>query len=98
MFFVDDVLRAMDPHHQVDLVLLDFYKAFDTVAHNKLLLKLTNYGIQSNIHKCITTWLTSRTQRILVKGYTSSTRKVLPDVPQGTVLGPLMFLLCILMT
>ena len=45
MFLVDDTLIAMDSHYQVDLVLLDFSNAFDTVAHNKLLLKLANYGI-----------------------------------------------------
>ena len=92
IFLVDDILKA---HYQVDLVLLDFSKAFDTVAHNKLLLKLSNYGKQSNIHKWITTWLTSRTQRVLVEGCTSSTKEVLSGVPLGTVLGPLMFLLYI---
>ena len=82
MFFVDDILKAMDSRYPVDLVLLDFSKAFDTVAHKKLLLKLANFGIQSNIHKWITTWLTSRTQRVLVEGCTSSTKKVLSGVPQ----------------
>ena len=89
IFLVDDILKA---HYQVDLVLLDFS---DTVAHNKLLLKLSNYGKQSNIHKWITTWLTSRTQRVLVEGCTSSTKEVLSGVPLSTVLGPLMFLLYI---
>ena len=72
-------------------MLLDFSKTFYTVTHNKLLHKLclTHYGIQSNIHKWITTWLTSRTQRVSVEGYTSSPKQVC----QGTVLGPLMFLL-----
>ena len=55
MFLVDDILKAMDSHYLVDLVLLDFSKAFDTVAHKKLLLKLANFVIQSNIHKWITT-------------------------------------------
>ena len=85
MFLVDDILKAMDAHYPVDLI-------FNTVAHKKLLLKL---GIQSNIHKWITTWLTSRTHRVLVEGCTSSTKKVLSGAPQGTVLGPLMFLLYI---
>jgi len=97
MFLVDDVLKAMDSHYPVDLVLLDFSKAFDTVVHKKLLLKLANFGIQSNIHKWIicTAWLTSRTQRVLVESCTSSTKKVLSGVCQGTVLGPLMYLLFI---
>ena len=53
MLLVDDILKAMDSHYPVDLVLLDFFKAFDIVAHNKLLMKLANCGIQSNIHKWI---------------------------------------------
>jgi len=80
---VDDILKAMNSQYQVDLVLLDFSKAFDTVAHNKLLVKLVHYGIRSNIHKWITTWLTSRTQRLLVEGYTSSLKNVLSGVPPG---------------
>ena len=95
MLLTDDILKAMDSHYQVDLVLLDFSKAFDTVAHNKLLHKLAHYGIQSDIHRWISTWLTSRTQRVSVEGCTSSIKQVLSGVPQGTVLGPLMFLLYI---
>ena len=51
MLLTDDILKAMDSHYQVNLVLLDFPKAFDTVAHNKRLHKLTHYGIQSDIHR-----------------------------------------------
>ena len=72
--------------------MLDFSKAFDTVAHNKLLLKLEHYGIQSNTHSWLQTWLTKRTQK---EGETSKTLKVLSGIPQGTVLGPLMFSLYI---
>jgi len=76
MFLVDDILKAMGSHYPVNLVLLDFSKAFNTVAHNKLSMKLANYGIQSSIHKWISTWLTSGTQRNLVEGCTSSVKKV----------------------
>ena len=72
--------------------MLDFSKAFDTVAHNKLLLKLEHYGIQSSTHLWLQVWLTNRTQEVAVEGETSNTLKVLFGVPQGTVLGPLMFL------
>ena len=85
----------MNSHHQVDLLLLDFSKAFDTVAHNKLLLKLAHYGIQSNTHQWIATWLTTRTQKVIVEGERSKDKRVLSEVPQGIVLGPLMFLLYI---
>ena len=85
MFIVDDSLKAMDSRCPIDLVLLDFSKAFNTVAHKKLLLKL---GIQSNIHKWITTWLTSRTQRVLVEGWTSNTKKFCLVSPKGLYLDP----------
>ena len=82
----------MDQHYQVYLIMLDFSKAFDTVAHNKLLLKLEHNGIQSNTHLWLQVWLTNRTQKVVVEGETSNTLKVLSGVLQGTVLGPLMFL------
>jgi len=87
MLLVDDLLRAMDSRHQVDLIMWDFSKTFDTVSHNKLLLKFARYGIQSCTHQWITTWLTSRHQRVVVEGATSSEKEVLSRVPQGTVLG-----------
>ena len=95
VLLVDEVLKAMDSHHQVDLLLLDFSKAFDTVAHKKLLLKLAHYGIQSKTHQWIATWLTTRIQRVIVEGEKSTDKGVLSGVPQGTVLGPLMFLVYI---
>ena len=60
----------MDFHYQVDLLLLDFSKAFDTVSHRKLLTKLEFYGIQGCTLQLISTWLTNRTQRVLVEGLT----------------------------
>ena len=96
VLLVDDILKAMDSHHpQADLLLLDFSKAFDTVAHKKLLLKLVHYGIQSNTHHWTATWLTTRTQRVIVEGEKSNDKRMLSGVPQRTVLGPLMFLLYI---
>ena len=61
----------------MDLLLLDFSKAFDTVAHNKLLLKLAHYGIQSNTHQWIATWLTMRTQKVILEGERSKDKRVL---------------------
>ena len=81
MLLVEEILRTMDQHYQVDLIMLDFSKAFDTVAHNKLLLKLEHYGIQSNTHSWLQTWLTKRTQKVVVEGETSKTLKVLSGVP-----------------
>ena len=72
-----------------------FLQAFNTVAHNKLLLKLAHHGIQYNTHQWIATWLTTRTQNVIVEGERSKDKRVLSGVPQETVLGPLMLLLYI---
>ena len=92
---VEELSRALDDHHQIDLLILDFSKAFDTVPHQRLLSKIDHYGIRGNTRNWIRTWLTARTQRVVVDGEASDTIHVESGVPQGTVLGPLMFLLYI---
>jgi hypothetical protein len=81
-----------DKKKQIDMVILDFSKAFDTVPHRKLLYKLENYGIKGNILKWIQSFLMERSQKVIVEGESSSTCTVDSGVPQGTVLGPLLFL------
>jgi len=83
----EDILK------QVDIMLLDFEKAFDTVPHQRLLKKLQYYGIRHNIFNWISTWLTNQTQCVLLNGISSTSVRVSSGVPQGTVLSPLMFLL-----
>ena len=87
----------MDHRKQVDLILLDFSKAFDTVPHQCLLTKLEHNGIQGDIHRWINSWLSQCTQHV-VDGQSSKFIRVMSGVPQDTVLEPLMFLLYILMT
>ena len=89
----EDLLHAMDNHHQIDLILLDFTKAFDKVPHRRLLTKLSYYGIRDHIHAWIETWLTQRSQQVVIDGESSYVASVKSGVPQGTVLGPLMFLI-----
>ena len=92
---IEDIYRQHDKNKQVDMLILDFTKAFDTVPHQRLLMKLKHYGIDSDLHRWISSWLTERTQQVVVDGDYSTCKQVRSGVPQGTVLGPLMFLLYI---
>ena len=92
---VEELQLALDCHQQVDLIMLDFSKAFDTVPHQHLLKKLSFYGIDGKLHHWLSTWLTKRSQRVVVDGCESEYVSVLSGIPQGTVLGPVMFLLYI---
>ena len=81
----------------LDQLLIDFHKAFaiDTVPYQRLLKKLYHYGIQGNVYNWIHSWLTKRTQWVVIKGHSSTYIHVESDASQGTVLSPLVFLLYI---
>ena len=88
----DEFIQNFEGKTQTDVVVLDFSKAFDVVPHQRLLHKLNHYGIRGTTLNWIQNFLTNRTQKVVVDGSSSESARVKSGVPQGIVLGPLLFL------
>ncbi len=92
---IEHIYSSLNNGDEVDVIYLDFAKAFDKVDHNILLAKLEKYGIGGRVLKWIREFLMQRTQTVVVEGEKSSFQLVISGVPQGTVLGPILFVLYI---
>ena len=92
-----EIFEAFDcnPSLEIRSVFLDISKAFDKVWHEGLLYKLKSMGISGELYNLLESYLSGRFQRVLLNGQSSSWKLVLAGVPQGSILGPLLFLVYI---
>lgn len=92
---LEDWTMALDESETVDVIYLDNYKAFDKVSHRRLLYKLKSYGVGGVVWKWIQAFLQDLKQQVVINGSKSSQTSVTSGISQGSVIGPILFLIYI---
>ena len=88
---MEDITLLLDEGNTVDIIYFDFKKAFDSVPHQRLLVKLAAYGVCGSVLKWIQNFLNDRTQHVRVGSARSASSSVLSGIPQGSILSPILF-------
>jgi hypothetical protein len=93
--YLEDVTSMLHARKDVDIVYLDYAKAFDKVPHARLIDKLRALGVDGKVAAWVKEWLNDRRQRVVINGQGLEWASVSSGVPQGSILGPLLFLVFI---